>query len=66
MGGQAMAADLPELEVRERAAMVTVTMHDGDKVTVTTWTTCVGVAGFVRSFLGEPSSTYVVNLREGS
>ncbi|GII84568.1 hypothetical protein Ssi03_25580 [Sphaerisporangium siamense] len=37
-----------------RSATVTVARRDGDRVTVSTWDTCVGVAGFVETLLGEP------------
>ncbi|GII63573.1 hypothetical protein Skr01_36580 [Sphaerisporangium krabiense] len=37
-----------------RSATVTLTRRDGDRVTVSTWDTCVGVAGFVETLLGEP------------
>ncbi|MFE3449651.1 hypothetical protein ACFXJ8_12015 [Nonomuraea sp. NPDC059194] len=64
MANQTTAADLPEVEVGRNAAMVTVTTHDGDTVTVTTWTTCPGVGAFVRGFLGQPTSSYEVTLNQ--
>lgn len=60
-------ADLPRLEVRgPKSAVVTVTERDGERVTVSTWTTCVGVGAFVRDLLGQPGQQVTVNAREGS
>jgi hypothetical protein len=59
LGDVAAAGDTPR--VHQRAALVTVTTHDGDKVTVSTWTTCPGVGQFVAHFLGKPSSRHTVH-----
>lgn len=54
----------PVEDLRAPSATVTVTLHDGRTVTVSTWSTCVGVGRFVTDLLGEPGARHTTTLGE--
>lgn len=47
-----------------RTATITLTDRCGDQVTVSTWTTCIGVADFITAFLGEPGQRSTITATE--
>ncbi|WP_067184541.1 hypothetical protein [Microtetraspora niveoalba] len=51
----------PAPALPRRSAQITVTTRDGDRVTVSTWSTCAGVGDFVSMLLGEPGSRVEVD-----